>query len=286
MRATRLLGCTALLVLLCAGAALAQGQNNNYLQQYEKGSIDWQNGLVSAVGIGAPPSNAANMAQARAMAVRAATVVARRNLLELIQGVQIDSTTTVRNYMLSDDTVVTRVTGFLQNSQILDTAYMSDGSVEVTVGISLRGGFADVIIPKNMPFDQNAPSPAPVQPAPQTPDTGGGAYTGLLVDASGLGARPAMSPKVLDETGQEVYGSSFVSREYAIQQGMAGYAKSVDQARNNPRVANNPMVVQAVSATGKAKTNLVVSNEDANRIRQMADTQNFLEKCRVMIVLD
>ena len=305
--------------LLFSGQAVAQNlsmDSSAYVQTFENGKINWQTGLVTAVGIGAPPANAVNMAQARAMAVRAATVVARRNLLEIIKGVQIDSSTTVENYMVTNDVIVTQVRGFLQNSQILDTAYMEDGSVEVTVGISLRGGLANVIMPKTIPFGTKIrkPEPAPVTPAPpsppavqekevQQPETQVRiepedvkpqskpvaprmVYTGLLVDARGLGARPAMSPKILDENGQEVYGSALVSREYAIQQGMAGYAKDPDRASKNPRIADTPFVVKAVMAKGKARTDLVIPNDVANQLRELAKNQSFLEKCKVMIVLD
>ncbi|MFP4167978.1 MAG: LPP20 family lipoprotein [Desulfonatronovibrionaceae bacterium] len=295
------------LLLLTSAAFAQQGpdtgfESQGYIQKMDKGEINWQSGLARATGIGAPPENATNMAQARAMALRAATVVARRNLLEVVKGVHIDSTTTVENYMVRNDLIVSKVRGFLQNSQILNTRYMSDGSVEVEVGIGLRGGFANVLIPEETQFSEQAPKPnttepEPIQVKPDMQDQGqedsqlgieakDTAYTGLVVDASSLDARPAMSPKILDEDGAEVYGSAMVSREYAIQQGMAGYAKDMDKARSNPRVANNPYQVEAVGTEGKANTNVVLSNEQANRLRSMADNVNFLEKCRVMIVLD
>jgi len=292
-------------LFLFASVAFAQQnvsfQSQGYIQNLAKGQVNWQTGLVKATGIGAPPESASNMAQARAMALRAATVVARRNLLEVIKGVRIDSATTVENYMVSEDVIVSQVHGFLQNSQVLDTKYMSDGSVEVEVGISLRGGFADVLMPKEIKFDQQAPKPKTYRPQPietePEPDVQEqegevsmqavqtAVYTGLVVDARHLDVRPAMSPKIMDESGREVYGSAMVSREYAIQQGMAGYAKDLDKARQNPRVADNPYVVQAVKAQGKANTNIVVPSDQANKLRSMSDNLNFLEKCRVMIVL-
>lgn len=295
--------------------------NYAYVQNFENGKVNWETGLVTATGIGAPPATAVNMAQARAMAVRAATVVARRNLLEVLKGVQIDSTTTVQNYMVTNDIIVSKVQGFLQNSQVLDIAYMSDGSVEVTVGVSLRGGLADVLLPPSIPFGTKLqkpyrtspttpltppqmPAPQPSMPAPQpeapalstpqpevtTPATPAPqpqiVYTGLIVDARGLGARPAMSPKIYDENGQEVYGSAFVSREYAIQQGMAGYAKDLEKAKLNPRVANTPFVAKAIQVKGKGKADLVIDNATANQLRTIAQQQSFLEKCKVMIILD
>lgn len=316
------------LVLALAGLAAAQGASGGYVQQVENGQIDWQKGYVTAVGIGAPPANAVNMAQARAMAERAATVVARRNLLEVIKGVQIDSATLVENYMVTNDVVVSQVTGFIQNSQILDTAYMSDGSVEVTVGLSLRGELTAVLLPPTVTFAPPSPAvpaapaapaaPAPAAPAPATPappaptqaapasaapapsaaapETPAApaapaapesvAWSGLLVDATGLKARPAMSPKILDENGGEIYGSIVVDRDYAINQGIVGYAKDKAAAAANPRIADKPFLVKAVKAEGKNRCDLVIPNDQADALRAMAKSLNFLEKCRVMILVD
>ncbi len=288
------------LSFLCLTAtAWAMGNNSNdgYTQAFENGNVNWESGVVTATGIGAPPANAVNMAQARALARRAAIVVARRNLLEIIKGVQIDSETTVKEYMVSSDVIRSSISGYLHNSQILDVAYMSDGSVEATVGVNLRGGLAKIILPKTMPFktvERQAPMtpqpsyPAPAQQAPAAPQQSlpGQIFTGLVIDASGTGARPAMSPKIYDEAGNEVYGSALVSREYAIQQGMAGYAKDMEKAKARPRVTDKPLVVKAISAKGKGMSDLVISGADANRLRELAENQSFLEKCRVMIVLN
>jgi hypothetical protein len=145
------------------------------------------------------------------------------------------------------------------------------------------------------PWPQGRPVPPGVQLV--NPGTGaggqvmtgtpaGGAFTGLLIDAKGLGVMPAMAPKVVDENGNEVYGSKYVSRDYAVKQGMMGYDKDVNAARNNPRVANNPLIIKGLKAGGTNQTDIVVSNADAQRIHAAAQTQNFLDKCRAMTILD
>ena len=128
---------------------------------------------------------------------------------------------------------------------------------------------------------------SPLPPEEKTiPPNAENIYTGLVIDARGLGVKPAMSPKVLDETGKEVYGSAYVSREFAIQQGMVGYARDLTLAQQNPRVADNPLTVKAIKASGQAKTDIVLSTPDANLIKNAAKNLNFLEKCKVMVVLD
>jgi hypothetical protein len=95
-----------------------------------------------------------------------------------------------------------------------------------------------------------------------------------------------MSPKILDERGQEVYGSAYVSREYAVQQGMAGYAKDLTASQTNPRVTDQPLTVKGLRTEGPGQSNLVISNADADQIRGASENLSFLKKCRVMIVLD
>jgi hypothetical protein len=150
-----------------------------------------------------------------------------------------------------------------------------------------------LLIPNNAPFKTMAapepkaqPTPEPEPKAQPTPETPAVNYTGLLIDARGLSLRPAMSPKIVDENGEEVYGSVMVSREYAIQQGMAGYAKNVESAAQNPRIASTPLQVKAKDVSGKARTNLMVSNDQAQQIKQLSKDSDVLEKCKVMIVLD
>ena len=95
-----------------------------------------------------------------------------------------------------------------------------------------------------------------------------------------------MSPRVYDEDGKEVYGSANVDREYAVQQGMSGYARDLTAAQSNQRVTANPMTVKGLRASGPGRSDLVISNADAQKIRTSAETMTFMKKCRVMIVLD
>jgi len=258
----------------------------------ENGKVDWSNGVVMAVGIGAPPADAVNAAQARAMAKRAAVVVAQRNLLETLKGVRVDSETIVENFIVASDRIRTAVQGIIRGATEMKTQYMSDGSVEVTIAVKLAGALAEELLPKPSGAAQPVVPPAP----PSTPSGPGSAVTpsapagpiltGLVVDSRGLNVRPAMAPKILAEEGREVYGSAYVKREYAIQQGMAGYSKDVAAAQANPRVTNNPLTVKGVRTAGSSRTDIVISNADAATIHSAAANLSFLEKCRVMIVVD
>jgi hypothetical protein len=113
------------------------------------------------------------------------------------------------------------------------------------------------------------------------------AYTGLIVDASYLGARPAMKPRIYSPDSEEVYGDSKASREVALKNGYVGWADTPETARTKhvKRVGTNPLVIRAVEATGKHNSDLVVSREDALIIERADRAGGFLQECKVAIAI-
>jgi len=249
-------------------------------QAGDKGIINYEDGYVEAIGIGALPERYLGKPNARPMALRAAKLDAYRNILEVIKGVRVDSNTVVRDFMTENDEIRTSVEGVVRNFTVVNQDYMSDGTIEVTVRMNLSGRLSQTVLPKG-PEPEPSAAPAPAPAAPTTDSV-----TGLVIDARGLAARPAMSPKIVDENGKEVYGSMQVDRQYAIQQGMTGYARDLTAAQSNPRVTSNPLSVKGIRADGPGKCDIIISNADAAKVRASAEAMNYLQKCRVMIVLD
>ena len=105
----------------------------------DAGTIDWVSRKLTATGMGVPTKKAVGQAQMRAMVRRAAVVVARRNLLEVVKGVQIDSTTRVQNFMVKSDTIESRVKGVLSGSSVDRVVIHSNGTATATVSIPLTG---------------------------------------------------------------------------------------------------------------------------------------------------
>lgn len=126
------------------------------------GTIDWIGQRVSAAGVGVPAPNAGNPAQARAMAKRAAEVLARRNLLEVVKGIRIDSSTTVVDYAVKDDRVVSHIKGVLNFSTVDEYAYLPDGSIRALVSMPFTGQLGEVLTRLNV--DTAAPGERPPLP--------------------------------------------------------------------------------------------------------------------------
>lgn len=111
-------------------------------------------------------------------------------------------------------------------------------------------------------------------------------YTGLIVDARKLGLRPALIPKIMNERGELVYSTQNVAQQEMIRMGLVGYAKDVDAAAKNQRVTAEPYVVPGLNATGEKKTDVVISNRDAQTILTTAPYTGYLKNGRVMVVYD
>ena len=99
----------------------------------------WGGRVITAVGVGIPAQGQTGPA-ARVNAERAAEMDARRNLVEQLYGVQIDSQTTVRDFVMQNDRINADVTAFLSGARrVGEPVQNPDGSVEVTVEIPLDG---------------------------------------------------------------------------------------------------------------------------------------------------
>jgi hypothetical protein len=77
-------------------------------------------------------------ALARVTTSRAAKVDAFRKLAEIIYGAVITSSTTLEDYVATDDTIKTRVTGIVQGAEESEIEYFSDGGISITVRAEAR----------------------------------------------------------------------------------------------------------------------------------------------------
>jgi len=93
-----------------------------------------------------------------------------------------------------------------------------------------------------------------------------------------------MAPRVVDESGKEVYGTEVVPDKGLNQGGIVGYAKQDDQAKD--RTGDKPMVVKALRLADKSKTDVVIANGDADKLRDPNSNLSFLADGKVVILVD
>ncbi len=273
-------------------------QDNFIGDVFENGSINYGDRTIQAIGIGFIPENVINAGQARRSAMRIAKQDALRQLIEIVNGVNVTSETTVSGAMF-DDVIKTQVQGAIRGArQIGQPKYLSDTSVEVVYEVKMAD-ISRVLLPMaekapTLTFDDTNVSvsgtvaSAAEQQQAGTADTGvkSGGVTGIIIDGTGLGLRPAMSPRILNQGGSVVYGPGQYSRDYAAANGVAGYAKTLDQAKSDTRVQGNPLIIRGASTSGSSSADVIISNADAGRLAVADGAGGLLKNCRVMIVLD
>lgn len=130
------------------------------------GTVDWTAMTLRATGMGLPSLDARTAAERQASARRAATVVARRNLLEAVRGVHITSATLVENFMTTSDVVVAKMQGMVRGSRVVSTRPLEEDAVEVVVELALTGEFSEIVLP--LVEETQATVPATQEPSPQT----------------------------------------------------------------------------------------------------------------------
>lgn len=117
-----------------------------------------------------------------------------------------------------------------------------------------------------------------------------GAYTGLVIVVRAIHLDRSISPAVLTPAGEIVYGRGWwkpgqLNADFAEHYGIVEYAPSVLTAS---RAGSRPLVVYAIGVSGPTlstfKTDVVVSDEDALRIRDANMRSRFLQQMRVAFV--
>ncbi len=279
-----------------APVALAQtAKPGPLVEPMSSGSVNWTRGWVQATGIGVPPSNAGPAG--KALAQRAAFSVAVRNLLEVVKGVRIDSATLVENYLVQNDVIKSQVSGFVKGAQVEKTNEFPDGSVEIFVKAPLWGvnSLYDPFLDQMGVQDQKLP-PEPAEDS----------YTGLVIDARGLSLKPACFPALVDDKGAVIYGPKTVDRTAAQKDGMVHYMAAPKGADLSslfgdhayivrpvqsapcapPREGRKPLKIKGGDKAGVLKANIIISGEDAKKIRDDSALTVALKRSRVTVVTD
>ncbi|MFN3557097.1 MAG: LPP20 family lipoprotein [Bacteroidales bacterium] len=175
--------------------------------QHPNGQVNWTGQFIEARGESVIDTERfPNAAQARAMAVRGAVVVAQRNLLEIINGVQVTSETRVVDMITQSDYIYTRVDGLVKGARMVGEPIEKFGMMEVTLRIDIyeTNGLAPLLYDA-LPADRRATGgsgmggPEQVLPGDGTHEE---IVEALVFQMKEGRFDPAMFPVIVDENGQ------------------------------------------------------------------------------------
>jgi hypothetical protein len=257
-----------------------------------KSRINWEDGYIEVVAGGTcNVETAKSKAQCYAMALKTGRHLALEKMAEIIYGVRIDANNVFENEVEADVKLETSTQGLIKGAReiALEQTEFEDGSVwvEVTMGLLLTGdkGLSSVVVPWMERQATNTPPKLFASTVTRPPDVP--EATGLIVDATGLGLRPAMAPRIVVEgKDEELYGRANIERSAAIRFGVVGYTDEVAKARSlTERVGENPMVIRAASVAGTHGADVVLTPEEAAKVVAADMKGGFLKECRVVFVV-
>ena len=167
----------------------------------------------------------------------------------------------------------------------------SNASAESTGGFRIRETGRENSAPRRPVLVVTSPPTHPdvrvTEPDPFTLSNPNQPVTGLIIDARGQNLERCMSPKILRADGSELWGSINVDPDYVIANGIVSYANSLADARKNARAGNNPLIVRCIGiGGGKFHSDAVVSEDTAAAILQHNKRDRFLNKFRVIFVVE
>jgi len=222
-------------------------------------------------------STALNLTAARNKSLGLAKEKLSVNLFTAIENMKIDSYTSMLDRIKNNERFREKFNRIFETSEnefsfrIIDNKIQAESSITFTGKTGLLN-FLDINF-NSEPFPEFPAIPSPSK------------YSGLIVDARHLAGVPSLFPRITTDRGIEIYSPELVSRNYAIDTGMASFQTDPIMAKHNSRAGINPYYIVALSVTGKDKTDFSIPTEDAMRIFASKDSVQNLKKCRVIILL-
>ena len=275
-------------------------------QEKKPGQINWVEEYISAIGEGtATPSG--NKVKDQLRAVRAATILAQRALLETVKELKIDSQTKVQNRMTQEDVINARIEGTIQGAEMIKQNVRWEGdtpiaTVELRICLGGLGGCkSEKSIINALDLGQkneqtNVPSQrlndivikqeTIEQKAQDIVYDSSRPVTGIIFNLQGIFFERVVLPVVIT-TGDgnklfTVYSVKSVDPQVIRTYGVVRYADSIEQARQDPHFGGNVIIIPV---SGITKENMIMIGFDAARlIRETTSHGNdYLKAAKITI---
>ncbi len=202
----------------------------------------------------------------RGTVIEAAKLDALRNAIEIFN-------CNIGAPCASTSSTITTI-GSVKYFKIINIAYLSDTSIEVKIEVPVLS----IIINEPRICDSRKYTNL------KNSDTSL-LFTGLIIDARGLGASKALSPQIFNTQKDMIYGTNVIKKEIVKRNRMGEYTETIEEARKSLRTGCWPICVEAIGVAGVGKSDIIISDDDAKIIEKAIKTYNFLEMCSVVFVL-
>jgi len=241
---------------------------------------NFQEGVIRAIGVSAP-------GQEEYKALTAAQIIAQTNLIAKIKGASISSRKIRRNGVIIQDEIYRTIHGLIVGAEPCGEKYYQDkGYAKYCVQISLNGrkGVYDAVfpaikdyLPKGEFFKSDTTFNSKMAEN----------YDGLIIDVKNFSSfQPAIANRILNEYWRVIYEPSMVFQKILIEKGPVQFATSNGKAKAilSNIGSKNPLYVKAKKINNH--TDIVVCDDDADKIYKSNSKSNMLNNARVVFILN
>ncbi len=246
--------------------------------------VDWTKGVIVSEGKSAivindsgatidyETGNSISYSSARDLSYEKSREKALSNAVSIINDIQIDSDTKIRDLILKDRDLRQRISHYLHEYSKFKE--QPAGHLNTSCTLELKLGY--LINTLGLRFPEND--------FPLRSDTNiSTKYTSLIIDTRGLKIKPALLPAVFNETGLEIYSRHHISGKDAVKHLAVSYTNSEAEAVKHKKAGRHPFYCTALKSLNG---NPVISDNDIKRIYSHKENLIFLKKCRVIFIID
>ncbi|MEW6756854.1 MAG: hypothetical protein AB1347_01425 [Acidobacteriota bacterium] len=287
------------------------------------GSVDWDEGWIHADAEVPMPAPGPSSAQARVDARRIAVLKAQAAALRIAMRLPVDSERRLESFEALRSRVRGIVSGGrILSEEERGGRYALTLGVPINGVRGIASEVALVTLPpppvepsprREMPPSAPSPRAEPAPPPPRELSS----FATVTVDAREAGVRPALQPRILDPSGREVYGIKTIKPLRAKEGMLARYVTrpattgggfrltdlfnspalplalvavpgrewAQRQAPVRPRGQESAIEVKAVGASGSLGADILVTEDEARKLREAEAWSGALSEGRVRVVV-
>lgn len=245
--------------------------------------------VVKGEGV-APSDRPLSAPQKRMLALRAAKVVALRELAETLSGVRVSGETCVQDAAVHSDQVKAAVDSTVRGAEVVHEEYderTETATVFVRVSLDGPNGLTQSLLPTLIETKavQVPAAPAFAPAAASAAVAASEPVDALIIDATGKPFRPALINRIVVANGSVLFEPSKIAPEILAKRGCGDYTSDLGKAKAilASHGAKNPLVLKAVGVV--RSTDAQVSESDAAVVFTADQKTSFLEGAQVVFVL-
>jgi hypothetical protein len=272
-----------LVAILFSAIVLAPATASPYLSELR---LDWQEGTMTAVLEMDLAASGIRLPSGRSEAERAIARIAPDLVRESVLAIVLDSYRTVDDSLDDGSVDPEALRDFIESGRRLDTVMSSDMA---RIRASFQWNLAELA---SLYVRHSTPMALPE--ADRFVPTR--AYSGIIVYVQGEYAvrgehqpgrlAPSLFPRIYDDEMNPILSRNHVSPEALRDDGIAAFARGLDDPVIELRAGNDPLRIMAYQIFGTLRTDTIITRNDALKILGDPANRELIRTGRIVFVLD